>query len=98
MGGESPKAPIRLQGTRMTMAAGWNGTLARHEDGRTGLIRANPGWCWIDLHIEDAGVEIGRVRLATDGPDRGEPGWLWHHQDEWLPLGEFPSVAADGAL
>lgn len=78
------------------MPTGWDGTPAKHDDGRTGVIRAIPGWCWVDLLIEDAGVEIGRVQLAVDQEDQGESGWSWRHGDRWIPLGKFSSPAGGG--
>lgn len=76
------------------MDHGWNGILARHKDGREGVIRENSGWCWVDLHIERDGQNIGFVQLACDGPDRGDEGWEWLSDQGpgdavWLPLGEF---------
>lgn len=71
------------------MDHGWNGTHARHEDGREGVIRESRGWSWVDLHIERGGQEIGFVQLGADGPDRGERGWQWFAGKAWYPLGDF---------
>ncbi len=74
---------------------GWTGIRARHKDGREGIIRENPGWCWVDLHIEHDGKTIGTVSIIANGTaDKGDRGWEWLCENfnggpQWLPLGDF---------
>lgn len=76
------------------MSYGWNGTRARNEDGREGVIRENMGWGWVDLHIENGEVELGHVQLRVDAPDKGDRGWTYLHvghdgSERWFDLGNF---------